>query len=119
MVIVHVVIENSIANAEFEFLQELWVVHDIQAVEYIKASAILHQIFCVEKCVLHDFTQFVRSGSVVIQISNVHDRVIVVHLLQNLRRKIVERYEICYLFLSNIFDDNRVNNAGTRHQMVS
>ena len=70
MVIVHVVIEYTVADAEFEFLQELCVVHDIQAVEYIKTRAILHQIFCVEKGVLHDFTQFVGGGAVVIQISN-------------------------------------------------
>jgi len=49
----------------------------------------------------------------------IHHRVSVVDLFQNLRRKVVEWYEICYLFLGKVLHDNCVNNAATRHQVVS
>ena len=69
-VIVHVVVEDSIADAELQLLQELHVVHYVEAVEHIKPRSIRHHLFCELQGVLHDLGQRVHRNTIVVQVSD-------------------------------------------------
>ena len=44
-IIIHVVVEDAISDAEFKILEEFLVAHDIQAIENIEADAIWAKVF--------------------------------------------------------------------------
>jgi len=43
-IIIHVVVEDAISDAEFKLCEELLVFHDIQAIENIEADAIWAEV---------------------------------------------------------------------------
>lgn len=90
-VVVHVVVEDSVADAELQLLQELHIVHYVEAVEHIKFCSIGHQVLCKQQGVLHDFGQRVHRDAVVIQVSDLKKN--------DLIRKVVKTTLLTFIFV--------------------
>ena len=52
-IIIHVVVEDAISDAEFKILEEFLVAHDIQAIENIEADAIWAEVLWEKQGVFH------------------------------------------------------------------
>jgi len=79
-IVVHVVVQNAVADTELKLLQELHIVHYIEAVEHIKSRSIGHHLLGENKCIFHHFRQLVYRGTIVVKVGNLVRQILVINL---------------------------------------